>query len=131
MRGKAILYADSITRSMRAAMDETDRRRNKQVEYNTAHGITPRSIVRRITDIMEGARSEAASEKSRAGARRDANRKVAEEAADYSALTPDQIASRIKKLEAQMYKHAQDLEFEEAARVRDEIHKLRTFGLIS
>lgn len=131
VRGKAILYADSITRSMRAAMDETDRRRNKQVEYNTAHGITPRSIVRRITDIMEGARSEAASEKSRAGARRDANRKVAEEAADYSALTPEQIASRIKKLEAQMYKHAQDLEFEEAARVRDEIHKLRTFGLIS
>ncbi|HVJ63015.1 MAG TPA: excinuclease ABC subunit UvrB [Tahibacter sp.] len=131
VRGKAILYADKITRSMRAAMDETDRRRNKQVEYNTEHGITPRSIVRRITDIMEGARSEAASEKSRAASRRAGDRKVAEEAADYSALTPEQIASRIKKLETQMYKHAQDLEFEDAARVRDEIHKLRTFGLIS
>lgn len=131
VRGKAILYGDSITRSMRAAIDETDRRRNKQIEYNTAHGITPRSIVRRINDIMEGARSEAASEKTRASARRDANRKVAEDVADYSVLTPDQIASRIRKLETQMYKHAQDLEFEDAARVRDEIHKLRTFGLIS
>jgi excinuclease ABC subunit B len=131
VRGKAILYADSITRSMRAAMDETDRRRTRQVEYNAAHGITPRSVVRRITDIMEGARSEAASEKSRANTRRDANRKVAEDAADYAALSPEQIASRIKKLEAQMYKHAQDLEFEDAARVRDEIQKLRTFGLIS
>jgi len=114
---------------MRAAIDETDRRRNKQIAYNLEHGITPRSVVRKISDILEGARAEAANDKGRGG-RGKAERKVAEPAADYSTLSPEQIASRIKKLEAQMYKHAQDLEFEQAAKVRDEIHKLRTDGLI-
>jgi len=130
LRGKAILYADKITDSMKAAIDETDRRRNKQVAYNEQHGITPRSVVRKISDIMEGARSEAANDKSRGGGRGKSERKVAEAPTDYSTLSPDQIAARIKKLEAQMYKHAQDLEFEQAARVRDEIHKLRSEGLI-
>ncbi|HJU39917.1 MAG TPA: excinuclease ABC subunit UvrB, partial [Tahibacter sp.] len=97
VRGKAILYADTVTRSMRAAMDETDRRRNRQIEYNTAHGIVPRSVVRRITDIMEGARSEAASEKSRAKTRHASDRKIAEDAADYRSMTPEQVAARIRK----------------------------------
>jgi excinuclease ABC subunit B len=130
LRGKAILYADRITDSIQAAMGETERRRNKQIAYNLEHGITPRSVVRKISDIMEGARSEAANEKSRAGGRGKSDRKVAESALDYSTLSPEQIAARIRKLEAQMYKHAQDLEFEQAARVRDEIHKLRSEGLI-
>ncbi|HSX59533.1 MAG TPA: excinuclease ABC subunit UvrB [Tahibacter sp.] len=129
LRGKAILYADSITDSMKAAIEETDRRRTKQVAYNLEHGITPRSVVRKISDILEGARSDAAGEKARGG-RGKSERKVAEPAADYSTLSPDQIAARIKKLEAQMYKHAQDLEFEQAARARDEIHRLRSEGLI-
>jgi len=129
LRGKAILYADRITDSMRAAIDETERRRNKQIAYNLEHGITPRSVVRKISDILEGARSDAANDKGRGG-RGKAERKVAEPAADYSTLSPEQIAARIKKLEAQMYKHAQDLEFEQAAKVRDEIHKLRSEGLI-
>ena len=127
LRGTAILYADRVTRSMQAAIDETDRRRAKQVEYNQAHGIVPKSVVRRITDIMEGARAEGASERGRG---RGTARKVAEPAADYRALTPEQVAAKIRQLEAQMYKHAQDLEFEDAARLRDEIHRIREQGLI-
>ncbi|MEO7063244.1 MAG: helicase-related protein, partial [Dokdonella sp.] len=126
LRGTAILYADKVTRSMQAAIDETDRRRAKQVEYNLAHGIVPASIVREITDVMEGARFAAGSEPTRGrGAR-----KVAESAQDYHLLTPSQIATKIRQLETQMYKHAQDLEFEDAARLRDEIHRIREQGLI-
>ena len=128
LRGTAILYADTVTRSMRAAIDETERRRARQVEYNEQHGITPKSVVRRITDVMEGARAEVETERTR-GRGRGVARKVAEPAADYRALSPEQAAARIKQLEAQMYKHAQDLEFEDAARVRDEIHRLREQSL--
>ncbi len=126
LRGTAILYADRVTRSMQAAIDETDRRRARQVEYNAEHGIIPKSIERKITDVMEGARD---AEPSRSRGR-TAARKVAEEAIDYRALSPEQIASRIRQLEARMYKHAQDLEFEEAARARDEIHRIREQALI-
>ncbi len=131
VRGKAILYADRVTDSMRRAMDETDRRRQKQIEYNLEHGITPTSIVRKIMDIMEGARDDA--EADGQGARgRGANglRRVAEPAVDYSLLTPAQLAAKLKKLEAQMYKHAQDLQFEEAARVRDELQRVRAQALL-
>lgn len=131
LRGKAILYADNMTKSMRAAIDETDRRRAKQVEYNLEHGITPKSVVRKIMDIMEGARADAESDRSRGrGRSAAAARKIAEEAADYRVMSPEQIGATIKKLETQMYKHAQDLEFEEAARVRDQIHRIREQGLI-
>ncbi|QNK00408.1 excinuclease ABC subunit UvrB [Dyella telluris] len=124
VRGKAILYADNITRSMQAAMDETARRREKQQAYNEAHGITPKSVVRRIADIMEGARSEAPGRgRGRRGERQGSA--VAEKGGDYAALSADQASAMIKKLEAQMYKHAENLEFEEAARLRDQIHKLR------
>jgi excinuclease ABC subunit B len=128
VRGKAILYGDQITRSMQAAIDETARRREKQVEYNLEHGITPTTVVRRIADIMEGARSELGSRggKGRGSA---ASRKVAEQAADYASLTTEQAASMIRKLEARMYKHAENLEFEDAGRVRDEIHRLREQAL--
>ncbi|MEO6690516.1 MAG: excinuclease ABC subunit UvrB, partial [Dokdonella sp.] len=127
LRGTAILYADKVTRSMQAAIDETDRRRAKQVEYNEAHGITPTSIIRKITDIMEGARE---SESLKPRGRGAAARKVAEQMADYRTMTPQQISTKLRQLEAQMYKHAQDLEFEDAARLRDEIHRIREQGLI-
>ncbi|SFS05524.1 Excinuclease ABC subunit B [Dyella sp. OK004] len=127
VRGKAILYADNITRSMRAAMDETARRREKQVVYNEAHGITPQSVVRRIADIMEGARSEGGSRGR--GAKGARGRAVAEQGADYAALSADQASAMIKRLEAQMYKHAENLEFENAARLRDQIHQLREKAL--
>ncbi|MEO5624406.1 MAG: excinuclease ABC subunit UvrB [Dokdonella sp.] len=127
LRGTAILYADKVTRSMQAAIDETDRRRAKQVEYNLEHGITPTTIIRKVTDIMEGAR-EADSLKTRG--RGASARKVAEQMADYRTMTPQQISTKLRQLEAQMYKHAQDLEFEDAARLRDEIHRIREQGLI-
>jgi excinuclease ABC subunit B len=126
LRGKAILYADRMTRSMQAAIDETDRRREKQVEYNTEHGIVPKSVARPIVDILEGAR-EAANEEA---PKRGKGRRVAEPVEDYSTLSQPQIAAKLKTLETRMYQHARDLEFEDAARLRDEIQKLKTASLV-
>ena len=127
LRGKAILYADKITPSMRAAMDETARRREKQAEFNRVNGIEPKSIRKEIRDIMEGARAEADAPKARGrGKGRGAAPgalAVAEEAMGY--VDPDVAAKRIAELESRMFKHAQDLEFEQAAEVRDQIHKLK------
>jgi excinuclease ABC subunit B len=115
LNGHAILYADRITGSMRRAIDETERRRLRQLEFNEAHGITPRTIVKGIQDIMEGARATGrGAARSRKGRRR-AERRV----------PPDRVAAEIARLEKAMYRHARDLEFEEAARLRDEIESLR------
>ena len=125
MHGKAILYADRITGSMARAMDETGRRRETQVAYNTAHGITPRSISKTITDIMEGARGGAASAQGFA--------RVAEELVQYGRMSPAQLAKEVARLERDMYEHARNLEFEEAARLRDRIQhiQLGNLGLAS
>jgi len=128
VRGKAILYADKVTRSMQLALDETGRRRAKQVEYNTEHGIEPQTIIRPVTDIMEGAR-EAKADK--AGRGRGKGRQVADEAPNYAAMSAKQLSARLGELEQRMYKHAQDLEFEDAARLRDEIHRIREASLQS
>jgi len=126
LRGKAILYADRVTDSMQRAIDETDRRRAKQVEYNTEHGITPQSVQKNIVDIMEGAHAGPGMEKKGRGKQR----RVAEEGEDYATLDPAQAVAKLKVLEQQMYQHARDLEFEEAARVRDRIHRLKEAALV-
>jgi excinuclease ABC subunit B len=117
LQGKAILYADVRTGSIDRAIAETDRRRNKQIEFNAAHGITPRTIVKAVGDVMEGARSVQERERY--------------EADETPAMAPEQAVKRIKKLEAEMMKLARNLEFEQAARLRDQIQKLRhaAFGV--
>ena len=124
--GKAILYADKITDSMRKAIGETQRRRDKQMAHNAAHGITPQTVRKRIADVMEGAYANAA--RSKGNKRVD---KVADAAADYRRLTPDQALKQLKKLEDKMFQHAKNLEFEQAAAIRDQIGQLRAqvFGL--
>jgi excinuclease ABC subunit B len=112
LQGKAILYADTITGSIGRAIAETDRRRGKQIEFNVEHGITPRTIVKAVSDVMEGARAVP-------------EHGVHEADENYGAMAPEQAVKRIKKLEAEMMKLARNLEFEQAARLRDEIQKLR------
>ncbi|MDA9232136.1 helicase-related protein, partial [Porticoccaceae bacterium] len=125
LEGKAVLYADKITGSMQRAMDETDRRRAVQVEYNKTHGITPRSIIKSVADIMEGAYASTGKNK------RD--RKVAEAEAGYNfdALeTMQDINKELKRLEDKMHLHARNLEFEEAGQTRDQLVKLREKSLV-
>lgn len=118
VRGKAILYADKITGSMQRAIAETDRRRKRQTEYNKEHGITPRSIQKAVTDIMDDARSLSPADRAR-------ELKVAEQAAQYRHMTPAELGRIITEMENKMIKHAELLEFEEAAEMRDQIKKLR------
>ncbi len=121
IRGKAILYADRVTGSMDRAMAETDRRRAKQLAYNREHGIEPATIRKDVPDIMEGARRPG-------GARSAGRRQSGKRTAAYRHLSAEEAAKRIAALEKQMYRHARDLEFEAAARLRDEIAELRQEG---
>lgn len=118
LNGKAILYADRVTNSMDKAISETNRRREKQHAYNLKHRITPRSVSKKIKDILEGGR-----EVSQPSSLRYIH--VAEEMAKYETMTPAQLAKQLKKLEKQMQLHAKNLEFEQAAKIRDQLHRLR------
>ncbi len=118
LNGKAILYGDKITDSMKYAIDETVRRRQKQLDFNKEHGITPKGIKKAITDIMEGAYTDKQTISK-------AYKKVAEEKAAYESLSPEMLMKKIKKLEEQMYQYARDLDFEAAARLRDEISHIQ------
>ncbi|WP_312594245.1 excinuclease ABC subunit UvrB [Stutzerimonas nitrititolerans] len=122
LNGRAILYADSITGSMQRAIDETERRRNKQIAFNEAHGIVPQGVIKDVQDILEGATVPGSRSKKRRG-----EAKAAEEAARYESelRSPSEITKRIRQLEERMLLQARDLEFEAAAQTRDEIHKLR------
>lgn len=122
--GKAILYADRMTGSMERAIRETERRRLKQHEYNVKHNITPLSIKKAVHNVMEGAYAE----NSVRGKMFPKNR-IHDPAFDIGKLTPEAISAKIKKLEAKMYEHAHNLEFEEASRLRDLIHELRQNSL--
>ena len=119
VHGTAILYADNVTGSMQRAMEETERRRERQLAHNAAHGITPSTIVKRVADIMEAAYP----------ASKGSRRRVAEDATSYATMSPEQLMKKAAKLEKQMLRHARDLEFEEAARLRDEIQRIRQEGL--
>jgi excinuclease ABC subunit B len=119
LHGTAILYADRVTGSMRRAIDETNRRRKRQLEHNEVHGITPASIVKQVADIMEAAYP----------APKGARRRAAEDKTPYASMSPEQLMKKAAKLEKQMLRHARDLEFEEAARLRDQIRRIRQEGL--
>ncbi|ENO78960.1 excinuclease ABC subunit UvrB [Thauera sp. 63] len=117
LHGTAILYADRMTDSMKAAIGETERRRQKQIAFNEANGIVPKSVTKRIKDIIDGVYDSD-------GAKRDAAR-VAEKDADYAVMDEKALARAIKRLEKEMQEHARNLEFEKAAAARDELFKLR------
>jgi excinuclease ABC subunit B len=136
LHGRAILYADAVTGSMRRALDETERRRRKQLAFNAAYGITPRGISKAVTDVMEGARAEVVADRPIPGAGRkrgrpgaNTQRAVAAAEAGISEnvvdLRPEQLVRRIKQLEAEMHRKARNLEFEAAAGLRDEIERLK------
>jgi excinuclease ABC subunit B len=116
LNGRAILYADKITDSMAKAMGETERRRNKQIAFNLEHGITPKSIVKRIRDLIDGVYSEKSG--------KEAQKLELQKAATQDMSEKD-ISREIKRLEKQMVEHARNLEFEKAARMRDQLHALK------
>ncbi len=114
INGLVIMYADHITSSMRRAIDETERRRKLQEEFNIAHGITPKGIQKAVKDILDTATP-----------MREKGLKIAEKVAKYNAYSPTQLNKEIKNIEEKMFAHAKNLEFEEAAKLRDEIKQIR------
>jgi excinuclease ABC subunit B len=116
LNGKVIFYANTITRSMKLAMDETERRRVKQMAFNEAHGITPRGVSKRIKDIIDGVYDKDAAAK---------ERKVAQDVASYEVMNEKQLAKEMKRIEKEMLEAAKNLEFEKAAELRDQLKKLR------
>ena len=128
LNGRAILYADQVTGSMRRAIEETERRRSRQQTFNAAHGITPRGVTKSVQDIMEGARRMPTKAKAK-------GRKVAEEALAYGQellrLSPAALARKLQQIEAQMHEHAKNLEFEEAAALRDRLAEIKQQTFLS
>ncbi|WP_429138579.1 excinuclease ABC subunit UvrB [Aeromonas allosaccharophila] len=120
LNGKVILYGDTITNSMKVAIEETERRRALQHAHNLKHGITPKGLNKSVGDVMDmgGSRS--------AGKAGKGSRKAAEPQGEYHARSASEIAKEIKRMEEQMFQHARDLEFEQAAALRDQIQRLRS-----
>jgi len=124
LEGKAILYADKITGSMEKAIGETERRREKQRLHNEALGVVPQALKKDVADILE--LGDMTKNKRKIVAPKIKLSEVAEESAKYQSMNPKDLEKEIQKMESTMYQYAKDLEFEEAARVRDEIEKLRS-----
>ncbi len=125
INGSAILYADKITGSMQRAIDETDRRREKQIAYNKLHKITPRGINKRVTDVLDVGYAKGSNNRVR---RID---RIAEEMRQYDQLSIKQLNSRLQKMENAMYEHARNLEFEDAAKLRDQITQFKNHFFIN
>ncbi|GKX50388.1 excinuclease ABC subunit UvrB [Budvicia aquatica] len=121
LNGKAILYGDRITKSMAKAIDETERRRARQIAYNEQHGIIPQGLNKSVEDILELGQGLGTLKHAKGRGKK----KAAESTTDYTAFTPQALDKRIRELESKMYVHAQNLEFEEAASLRDELQQLR------
>lgn len=121
LNGKAILYGDRITKSMAKAIDETERRRARQIAYNEEHGIIPQGLNKSVEDILELGQGLGTLKHAKGRGKK----KAAESTTDYTAFTPQALDKRIRELESKMYVHAQNLEFEEAASLRDELQQLR------
>ncbi len=119
LHGRAILYADKVTESMKKAIGETERRRGAQVTHNLAHGITPRSIVKQVKDLIDGVYSE------KAGKEAEKLERDAMQRAQVEDMSEKDISREIKRLEKLMMEHARNLEFEKAARVRDQLGSLK------
>ena len=124
VNGKAILYADTITRSMQKAIDITRERREIQMAYNEEHGITPKGIIKQVHDVLEAGYGDKQSRKT------VELQKVAEEKASYQAMTPKQLAKTMEQLERKMFEHSRNLEFEEAAQVRDELERIKQLAMV-
>ena len=116
LNGKVIFYANRITRSMKLAMDETERRRTKQIAFNLEHGITPKGVVKRIKDIIDGVYDKDDAER---------ERKAAQDQANYDVLSEKQLLKEMKRLEKEMHDSAKNLEFEKASDFRDQLKKLK------
>ena len=129
VNGRAILYADKVTDSMQRAMDETERRRNKQISFNSEHGIVPKTIKKRIDDVMEGAHRDAPGSRTRK-AKDKVSRVTTSKLmpANPQTLTPQQLAKEITRLEDEMFKAAKSLEFERAAAIRDSLAELQSLA---
>ena len=128
MHGKAILYADRITDSMRRSLDETERRRTKQIAHNEAHGIVPQSVNKKIDDIMEGAHIPGRKKRGEKSAAKKSDKPI--EVIDAATLTPKELSKTLSRLEDDMYQAAKDLDFEKAAALRDQLHTLQQQAFI-
>ena len=126
LNGKAILYADRITGSMQRAMDETERRRAKQLQFNIDHNITPKGVKKSVQDIMEGAYAPGSGKRRDSKSRHQVKEQQAAYGIDTAHMTAKQISQEISKTEDAMFEAAKNLQFEQAAQYRDQLHELKT-----